>query len=487
MTCNLPAKPERTLGVKVRSNTLGPILGCLLFCVGAASGQSGEKLANVITNVASYPVKIWNGPDTVVSTDPVIQARIQNPANYRDLNLSSLVAPINTGIAIQLSALPIASPASAIIFRENVATGALLPSRVGLGPILTERAETMGKGKFFMGYTRQQFRFNKLDGRDLGNISGFYAGGEQVRILNAAGQARVTAPMTTNTYVDLRLDQNVAFFTYGVTDRLDISAALTVVDASVSAIARNAQIGNTGVPAEGGNCWCVQTFNIQESIAAGGRAGFSIPGVLSAQRRTSTGLGDTLVRVKQTLFEGSRAALAIGGDLRLPTGDEMNYRGSGAIGFKPFVSASLYTGEIAPGFRIAPHFNFGYQVSGSSILAGDPLTGRKERLPDQLNYAVGAEVAIRGFTGVVDYLSNVLFDAPRLVTQSGQFLGRQNVQLTGETLGAQQTFSMNNLAVGFKVKAIGNLVLTANTLIALNDNGLRDKVVPLFGISYTLP
>jgi hypothetical protein len=457
-----------------------------LAALSSVWGQSNDKLIHVIPNAASYPVKIWNGPDTVVSADPEIQARIRNPANYRDLNLSSLVAPINAGIAIQLSALPIASPASAIIFKENPATGALLPAEKGLGPILTERAETIGRGKFFMGFTRQQFRFDKIDGRELGNFTAFFPGGEETRII-AGGVPRRTAAMTTSTQIDLRLDQNVVFFTYGLTNRLDISAALTAIQTTVSAQSFNAQIANTGVPAEGGNCWCVQTFNIQESIAAGGRAGFNLPGVVNSQRRSSSGIGDTLIRVKGTVLERNHAAVAIGGDLRLPTGDEMNYHGAGAVAFKPFASVSFYTGEIAPRFRIAPHFNIGYQVSGSSVLAGDIVAGTKERLPDQLNYAVGAEVSIYGFTGVVDYLSNVLFDAPRMIGQSSDFLGRANTQLTGDTLGGMSNFSMNNLAVGFKIKTIGNLVLTANTLIALNDNGLRDKVVPMFGISYTLP
>jgi len=44
---------------------------------------------------------------------------------------------------------------------------------------------------------------------------------------------------------------------------------------------------------------------------------------------------------------------------------------------------------------------------------------------------------------------------------------------------------MNDLAVGAKYSLHGNLLLTGNVQFKLDDGGLRTKIVPLVGISYT--
>jgi hypothetical protein len=64
-------------------------------------------------------------------------------------------------------------------------------------------------------------------------------------------------------------------------------------------------------------------------------------------------------------------------DVRLPTGDELNYHGAGAYGVKPFVVLSTTT----PLF--SAHLNAGYQWNGSSFLAS-PAADRKQQLPSQL-------------------------------------------------------------------------------------------------------
>jgi len=95
---------------------------------------------------------------------------------------------------------------------------------------------------------------------------------------------------------------------------------------------------------------------------------------------TSSGLGDVLVRAKGSILRTENVSVALGLDVRLPTGDAADFLGSGSYGFKPFVAVSLRN------HRIAPHVNVGYQWNGDSILAGDVRTGQKARLPRQLSY-----------------------------------------------------------------------------------------------------
>ena len=81
---------------------------------------------------------------------------------------------------------------------------------------------------------------------------------------------------------------------------------------------------------------------------------------------------------------GSRSGL----DVRLPTGDEMNLLGSGAAGLQPFAIWSATYG------RVSPHVNAGYRWNGSSVLAGNPATGESGHFPDQVSYALGADVSV---------------------------------------------------------------------------------------------
>jgi hypothetical protein len=400
-----------------------------------------------------------------------------------------LLRPFNIGIATQLSALPIASPASGVIFREDPATGAALPAAQSLGPIMTERAETIGKGRLFAGFTRQQFRFDRMEGQSTSSLRALDRGGLSTRI-SQDGVRQTTSPTTMTTQMDVRLDQNIAVFTYGLTNRLDITGAVTWVASSASVVVSDAEIHNTGNPFESGTCWCAQTFDVNASRASFeqdfGRSGFKVAGPFGSVRRSATGIGDTLIRVKGTVLERSNSALAVGADLRLPTGDELNYHGSGAVAVKPFLAYSLHTKDLGP-VRISPHFNLGYQVNGKSLLAGDPATGFKEKLPNMLNWSAGAGISVGSrVTFLADFLGLTLIDSFRLVEETVNARGQGINAARGFTLAEnKQTFNMNNGAFGVKLKLAGNMVFSTNLLVALDNNGLRDRIVPLFGIGYT--
>jgi hypothetical protein len=457
---------------------------------GAQRGVAQNKLVFVLPEALDQtPQFSFSSQDLDVAVDP---GPLGENANFSPIS-QGLLRPLNTAIAIQLATLPIASPASGVIFHEDPATGAMLPASDSLGPILTERAETLGKGRFYFGFTRQQFRFNKVEGEDLSSFSALDPGGIDTKILQG-GARQTTSPTTVDTQIDLRIDQNIAFFTYGLTDRVDVSAALTWVNARVGAAGFNAQIHNTGNPLAGGTCWCAQTFNLDSSRntfdTEFGRSGFNVP-FLGQSSRQSTGIGDTLIRVKGMVLERPSAGLAVGADLRLPSGDELDYHGSGALGVKPFVALSLHSADMG-GVRISPHFNVGFQFNGESALAGDVFAGTKESLPNVFSWSVGTTIsASRRVSFVADVLGTTLLDSARLVTSTldprGDAAASVGIQpATGLALAAnKQTFSMTNGAFGVKIRVAGNLVLQYNVLVAFDNNSLRDKAVPLFGLGYT--
>ena len=496
----------------------------VVFVTASASAQSTQSAPNVSTVLpwsATYDNTYRNGnasitlpravPSIWTETNVAVAlsgdaSAINTPTNYSlSRSILQVSNALNASVATALSVIPLASPASGVILKTDAATGVPLPVSSTLGPIFTERAETIGKGKFYIGVTHQDYHFTSLNGQSLNNLSVLYQGGDSSKIsFTPTGQPLTTVPATFNVGMDVRLSQNVAFLTYGVTDRLDVSLGLPLVHAAVAARTFNGVIfGGDGLGHP--TCWCVDTFTP-------GTQTLTVPD-FGRSSRGETGFGDMLLRVKGTVLSSANAVIAVGTDLRFPTGDEKNYLGTGAASVKPFVAVSLYSKSFSNGIVFAPHLNVGWQFSGKSILAGDlqgttqtvagisyvgaPFTSTKNTLPDVFSWAVGTEVALgRHNTFIADILGNhigAINGIPNTITQSisGQFLptppnplGAQG-PATGLVTGGRTSFGQYSGAFGYKSRIIGNLVFTFNALVRFDDNGLTARVVPLYGLGYT--
>jgi hypothetical protein len=368
--------------------------------------------------------------------------------------------PMNTAVGSQLALLPFASPASGLIYNFNSSAGVYTRSTQSLGPVIAERGETIGRHRLFVGVAYQYFKFDKIDGVDLKNIPTVFTHEQQT------GASYEQDVITARNSISFNINQYTAVATFGITDRVDLSAAIPVVNVHFAAVS-DANIDRIAPP----NPVFGQAHFFDPSNPANStRAIFGSGG-------SSTGLGDVTFRLKGTVWRGERGAVALAADLRTPTGDEYNFRGTGAWGFKPFLIASYRAG------RVAPHANLGFQWNGSSALAGDISAGTKRRLPRQMPYAFGADIGATGrLTFTFDLLGARVFNGPHLSRSTfTDAAGRkfENIQL------GHSSFSLVDFSGGLKVNLARNLLLTANVITRLNDAGLRAKVIPLVGLSST--
>jgi Putative MetA-pathway of phenol degradation len=360
-------------------------------------------------------------------------------------NALNLTAPssqnlgfLNEAVGSQVGDLPLASPASGIIYVNDPQLNLPVPSNLTLGPVLTQRAETIGAHKIYVAATHQFFRFGQIDGVSLKQLP---------ILLVLQGGAAVT---TSNNRLDLTVHQFAMYFTMGLTDRVDISIAVPILDVHERFTTSGVEyLLSTGA---------TQTFH---DVATSGHA---------------SGVGDTTLAIKGTVWKPSSGGLAVGTELRLPSGDAENFLGSGAVGIKPFVSLNY-------GKRIAPHFNLSYEYNGNSSLVTDS-SGNKDRLASRLLYSVGADWGAKQWLTIAgDVLIQRMFDARRVRVTSQAIA---NPPITPQTI---QPFTANynraDLSLGAKVKPLRSLILTGNVLMQLNDSGLRARYVPLFGASYT--
>jgi hypothetical protein len=429
------------------------------------------------------------------------------------------IKPITQSVGTRLSQLPTASPSSGISFTYDTALKTFVGSTDNsLGPIFGERASTIGPNKLFVGFSYQYFNFDSIDGHKLDsiplsfhanpvpaalippsfdtpacNITGFPADGSY-----NGSPCFVRDYVKTNYDISLKVNQYIVYLTYGITRRFEVSAALPFSNVRMSVVSQATIVPNSFAPQPP---YIFNRFNFfQPTIAqAPPPPHISVPNCIAApcfnavfsDSRSVTGLGDVVVRAKYEFYEGERLGLAGGLEARLPTGDEENFIGSGTLGLKPFVVASYRA-------RVSPHAEVGYELNGNSLLYGDFIetpTVTKSALPSRFLYVAGADVEItRRITAAFDLYGQRIFGTSQL--QSGQLtdFGACNDSNCGvvtpgsaipTSLLKNGDISIVDASLGAKVRLFRHLLFTGNVLLKLNDSGLRAKVVPLAGLSYT--
>jgi len=400
------------------------------------------------------------GPNGLTLKNPFHEAHFQSAFQE---NFTAL----NSAIATQLASLPLISPASAFTYRTDPVAG-FVPSSLSFGPIYTERAETMGRGKTYFGVAYQRFRFGTIDGIDLHDVPAVFSHKPNTGP-NGSDPLYEKDFISTNNNVDLKIDQVVLFGTVGITDHLDASVAIPFLTTRITGIS-DATINRVAPP---------------DPIF--GQAHYFDPNAKDTsthqvfrQSGDASGLGDVVFRVKYGIINNTSWRLAFVTDIRVPSGDERDFLGTGAVGIKPFVAVSLAK-------RVSPHFNVGYQINGNTVLAGNVSTGLSHHLANQFIYAVGADAALTTrVTLVTDFLGQYLHNAPRVFNQTFQAPPSQYFTATQfPAIGTGiSSFSLNNGSVGVKCRLFAKLLLIGNVLFRADSNGLRQDVTPLISLAY---
>ena len=403
------------------------------------------------------------GPNgLIVNSEAVLPDGSTHSAHFNSAFQSNFTQ-FNIALASQLTSLPLPSPASGFTYAFDSTTGTFTRSTQSFGPILAERAETIGRGRMSFGYNYQYFSFDTIEGVDLSRVPAVFSHDD---FQLGGGRADVVTTMNT---VEATVGQMTGVFTYGVTDRLDVSIAVPIVRTTLRVVS-DASIHRVGT---GDGSPAVHFFRNPD-----------LPGGYGDDREFSSrgqasGLGDIILRAKGTVFREGHRGLAAGLDLRLPSGDEEDLLGTGAPGIRVFTALSLLYG------RFSPHINVGYQWNGSSVLGGDISDGAKADLPDQFSYAVGADYGLTERVSLAfDVLGRHVIDSPRLVTRRFDAIGPFGAAAFDDINFDRESFTALDAATGLKVNIGRRLLINFNLRFKLNDNGLSDRVTPLIGFEF---
>jgi len=431
---------------------------CLSVCgVGNASAQDPFNLATPVTDLATIFTQLYGPNGLVVDSLATLPGEQPHNAHFTS-DFQFNFTQFGTALVSQLVSVPLPTPGGGFTYQFDSSLGVFQRTTQSFGPILAERADTIGARKLSFGFAYQRFKFDSVEGLDLSRIPAVF---EHDNAQLLGGRQDV---VTTVNNITATVGQATGFVTLGVTDRLDISLAIPIVATSLK-IVSDATIHRLGTTNE------LTHFFRQANGDVGVERIFTAQG-------SATGIGDIVVRAKRALRKRASTELAVGVDVRVPTGDEMNLLGSGAPGVQPFaIWSATYQ-------KVAPHFNVGYRWNGSSVLAGNPAQGTSKHLPDQIGYALGSDLSVNSrLTLAFDIIGRWTIDAERL--RADTFHARDGTSTFPNIVFERDSFNALSGSMGMKANLFDRFLLDVNLLFKLDEHGLRDKVTPLVGFEYS--
>jgi len=449
------------------------LAGALALLLGAgAPAAHGEDLALLLTTLYVEPC---TAPDQSMCPGVVLETSTLNGAphagHFQADSLEELNSLTDT-LAGSLGTFAFNSTVSSYTF--DLELGVPVRTSDSLGPILSERATTLGARRLNLGFSFNRIEFKRFEGDDLDDLTLFFdhedVGGAPPDAMGNPVPDGMLGPTSffpsdverdrIQVDLDIELDQSVytLYGTYGFLRNLDIGVAIPILDVGLKArasadVERNA----VGVAiAKGADCFPVLGGDGPPDCGTSADVHkFADPPVparaedamTSSVKGSAAGIGDILLRGKYHFLRSEewRPNLAFVGQVKFPTGDEDNLLGTGDWRGMPMLVADKTFG------RVTPHLNLGYEIVG-----GDSEL-------NNLKYFVGFDARVHPrFTAIID------------------LLGRW--EPSGDGIGD----NLIDLAIGGKVSVWRSAVLVANFIVPLNRNeGLRPDFVWALGAEYT--
>ena len=184
--------------------------GCLAAAGGTAAQESGG-LARLIPN-------LYGPSGLVVDSEARLPTGQTHSAHFNSA-FQGEFSQLNIALVSQLASVPLPSPASSYTYRYDPTAGVFVRSTGSFGPILADRAETIGKNKLSVGFTYQRFSFDTIEGADLAALPAVFTH-------DNPGPGGRDDVVTTMNAVDLKVEQYTTFVAYGVGKRVDVALAL---------------------------------------------------------------------------------------------------------------------------------------------------------------------------------------------------------------------------------------------------------------------
>jgi hypothetical protein len=362
--------------------------------------------------------------------------------------------------------LPLTSASPGLTFRYDPSSGAFVRDTDLLGQLYLERARPIGRGRWNVTASYQRVSIDSVQGQDLDGLSDT---GLPIRTgsFTTSGQSGPRLVSFPRYAVDLRVDVVTLAATYGITDDLDVNLTLPILASRLSVGATQPDFTFNPNP--------ITPCRNQTLL----RNGLTRCGPQNSQNILhKTGVGDLFLRGKYQFFRSDWLDAAAGLVLRMPTGSEDNFQGTGDWELSPLLYLSTRRFPLAGPLAIQGFFNGGIDLNI------DDVDRSEGRFGAGVDLALGSRatfsVAFLGREPFHSFTSAGFFDVPRVNPRTRAI---SMAPLFGlETARA----SYYQLSIGGRVNLWGDTVFGfANVLIPLLDEGIHTDPIPLVGIEAT--
>jgi hypothetical protein len=371
-----------------------------------------------------------------------------------------LISFISNAISGNVAGIPVSATSGGSTFRFE--GGAPVRTSVSPGPVFAERAQTLGRGRVFVGANVNRLHFETLRGVSLNDIrlNFIHQNVDSPTCDSIEGRdcAPFGVPRLENDVIALRLaldiDMTVTsfFLSFGLLDRVDIGVALPIVSTSL--------VGTSDI----------QIISFAESTAAHFFGGTPSDPQLSTSRSvagSATGVGDVAARVKVTVSQAERSTFALLADVRFPTGSAGDLLGSGHVVAR---GLGILSARFGP---FSPHANVGFLLRSTDSLNNAVLAtvGFDHLMAPWATLAVDLVSELQVGEGKLRLPGTVTYDVPfRRTVEPTSIPNRRD--------------DLINASFGFKFLTGSGITMVTNTLWPLNRGGLRPSVLWTVGLEY---
>lgn len=363
----------------------------------------------------------------------------------------AVLAFLGNAIGVSVGNAPVSAASSGTTF--SFEGGQPVKTSSSAGPIFAERAQTLGRGRFFLGANVTALHFERLRGVPLDHLTLNFAH-EDITPTGLGDPSFESDLIQVRVAMDIDLLVTSVFAAWGLVDGVDLSVSVPFVHTTV----RGASVAQV-IPFGSGTT-TPHYFGTDGS-------GNPVLSAVASTEGSATGLGDVAGRVKINVFQSRTVGVALLVDGRFPTGDDANLLGAGRFSGRGLGIVSLRLGGFSP------HANLGYvfrdaESENNGVLATvgfDNLLGSWASLAVDLISEWQLGESRLSLPGPIQYTTPF----PRTIESS---------------LIPERKDHAMAASIGFKFSTPRGITFVTNALIPLRDAGLQPSAVWTGGLEY---
>ena len=199
----------------------------VLLAVGApAQAQEPINLSVRVTELSQIFTQLY-GPEGLVVNSLTPLETGETHSGHFNSGFESEFSQFGTALTGQIVSLPLPPPASGFTYRFDPGLGVFTRTSSSFGPIMSERYETIGGHRVSFGFAHQRLSFDTIEGLDLGRVPAVFTH-DHAELLG--GREDV---ITTVNDIDATVTRSATFFSYGITNGLDVSVVVPYITADI--------------------------------------------------------------------------------------------------------------------------------------------------------------------------------------------------------------------------------------------------------------